>query len=217
MYYTENIFLILNKKNMRLLKRDLIDRIRSICNNGRDIFTLDNWDDMTFEQLVTVLAVLPTQVKVIDEMTRPRRANEQKGTCYMMEQLVWHLISVPNPTHPNTRRRITKRQVGLVIEAYKRVTGRHPSGVRMVRYDSFEGLGFLELGGLLFMTPYRIRIVMTTNNRLRTTYTFIDELRPNEPTTTTIQDTELTRFVVPRHVEVVEDADNGKNYRITRR
>ena len=205
------------------MNRDqLRDRIRSICSNPSDLFSMDAWNSMTFEQLATVVALLPIGVRAIDEMRVPQPRNQRQGACYLMENLIWYLRNQGNPVHPHTRQRITRRQVALVIDAYKRVTGRNPNLGLQTRdsvsdVDSwFDPVMYIYLGGINFVTPPYIRVRMITTNRLQTTYTFFDMLRPLRQTTTSDGDTPLTRFVVPRHLRVIENPQHGGQYLIER-
>lgn len=205
------------------MNRDqLRDRIRSICSNPSDLFTLDAWNTMTVEQLATVVALLPIGVRAIDEMRVPPPRNQRQGTCYLMENLVWYLRNQRNPVHPHTRQRITRRQVTLVYEAYKRVTGRNPNLGLQTR-DSVTDVNswtdpvtYIYLGGINFVTPPHIRVRMITTNALRTRYTFYDLLRPLSQTTTSDVETPLTRFVVPRHLRIIENPQHGGQYLIQR-
>lgn len=110
------------------MNRDqLLERIREICYNEDDIFTLDEWSSMTVPELRTVVALLDDGgAEVIANASSSPRTRSHRGACFLIDGLMRWIRS--NPTNPRTRRPITPRQREIIENAYRR--SRRSSRVR---------------------------------------------------------------------------------------
>lgn len=104
-------------------RQQLLQRIEAICSNPSDPVTLDTWEELTLEELRTVVALLSRGgVRVIMEYA-PRGRRNPTSHCYLLEGLVEHLRRNPNATNPLTRRPVTQQERQTIYEAYSRITG----------------------------------------------------------------------------------------------
>jgi hypothetical protein len=202
-----------------LTRNELIQRLRIICYNHEDPFTLDEWDRANVEQLRTIVTILgKSRIDVVDEMARV--GTPEKRHCFLLEHLTQHLLrrlpagsSHTNPLNPNQK--ITARQRTLVLQAYKRVMDRDPDDPQIFqnRSDMYEAAP--QLGGYSFVLPPGVRITMRTNTNHMTHYCF-DE-GEHSSNVTYVQIAPLTTFAIPPQLEVVEEVNDVPMRYIVRR
>lgn len=84
-------------------KEQLLNRIREMCINTEDIFTMDDWSTLTYQELRTVVTLLDNGgVAMITELT----PSSQKSQCFLLEQLARYVRLNPSRFSQTQRRNI---------------------------------------------------------------------------------------------------------------
>jgi hypothetical protein len=102
-----------------LTRDELIDLVTQICQNDMDIMTQTNWQDMSVEQLRTIVVLLDDDmIDILDARRRRSVTTSPYAGCSLLKSLYDYTKGFPNGLELQTQRVITNHQRIQIAAAY---------------------------------------------------------------------------------------------------